>query len=67
MSGHLSPAKEWRQAFKRIEDWYNQNHPDTPIKIHPHKFRHTTATTLLRKRLSVTSTQRMLRHALIQM
>ncbi len=43
-NGLLRPAKEWRQTFKVIEDWYNQNHPDAPIKIHPHKFRHTTAT-----------------------
>ena len=61
--GHLSGAKEWRQIFKRIEDWYNENHPDTPIEIHPHKFRHTAATSLLRRGLSVASTQKMLRHA----
>ena len=61
--GHVSPSKEWRQFFKKIENWYNQNHPESPIEIHPHKFRHTTATTLLRKGLSVTSTQKMLRHA----
>ena len=62
-NGLVSPAKEWRQIFKRIENWYNQNHPESPIEIHPHKFRHTTATALLRKGLSVTSTQKMLRHS----
>lgn len=61
--GHLSDSQVWRQIFKEIENWYNENHPDISIKIHPHKFRHTTATTLLRKGLSVASTQRMLRHA----
>lgn len=62
-TGLLRPAKEWRQIFKDIENWYNKNHPESPIKIHPHKFRHTAATSLLRQGLSVTSTQKMLRHS----
>ncbi len=62
-NGLLRPSKEWRQIFARIEDWYNKNHPDAPIKIHAHKFRHTAATDLLRKGLSVPSTQKMLRHS----
>lgn len=62
-SGKLSCSRAWEIAFKRLEDWYNRNHPDKPLIIHPHKFRHTAATNFLKKGLSVPSTQRMLRHA----
>ncbi len=59
----MRAANAWRKIFKQIEVLYNKKHPDTPIKIHAHKFRHTAATDLLRKGLSVPSTQKILRHA----
>lgn len=53
----------WEQTFRRIAKFYNKKHPEHPLIVRPHSLRHTTATRLLGKGMSVPATQKMMRHA----
>lgn len=62
-SGVSRCATNWETTFRGVQRLYNRKHPDKPIRIHPHKLRHTTVTRLLKHGLSVPATQKMIRHA----
>ena len=53
----------WDHIFKNITKFYNKKHSESELVVRPHTLRHTTATRLLEKGLSVPSTQKMLRHS----
>lgn len=65
VSKHGKPMnrQSWASICFKLTKRYNKEHPDTPIHIYAHKFRHTTATRLLKNGISVPATQRMLRHS----
>lgn len=61
-TGILKP-KTVRHSLKVIEETYNALYPEEPIHLHPHVLRHTAATNFIKKGLSPSSVQKIMRHS----
>lgn len=61
-TGILRPTTV-RQSLKAVEEMYNALYPEEPIHLHPHVLRHTAATNFIRKGLSPSSVQKIMRHS----
>lgn len=62
-NGTLKAPSDYSSGFDGVEERYNKQHPDSPIRITPHVLRHTFCTNMIYEGMDIKSLQYVMGHA----